>query len=79
MEIEDKWGKKCPPQFAVKGIVRREKRLGGRAFKNFTLQLWFISSSTTFPLIKIGESFAISLQNSKFTLQTTKTTVIESD
>jgi hypothetical protein len=23
MEIEDKWGKKCPPQYAVRGTVRR--------------------------------------------------------
>lgn len=43
MEIEDKWGKKCPPQYAVSGIVKREKRLGGRPFKNFTLQIWFQS------------------------------------
>jgi hypothetical protein len=23
MELEDKWGKKCPPQFAIAGYVAR--------------------------------------------------------
>lgn len=57
MEIEDKWGKSCPPQFAVGGLTRREKRLGGKLFKNFSVQLWFRSEETTFRLIKIGEMF----------------------
>jgi hypothetical protein len=32
MEIEDKWGKKCPQQFFILGFVKREKKLTCRKF-----------------------------------------------
>lgn len=55
MELEDKWGKKCPPQFSIVGTtVKREKKMGGKNIKNFSFQIWVKTEVLTFKLLQIG-------------------------
>lgn len=55
MELEDKWGKKCPPQFAVAGsVIRREKRINGRTPRSFSFQVWFKTEANACQIIHLG-------------------------
>ena len=41
MELSDKWGKKCPPQYALNCIVSFDKKLNCKAFKKgITIEIW---------------------------------------
>lgn len=44
LELEDKWGKKCPPQYSIlSGLVKREKKIGSKGGLTFTFQIWIKS------------------------------------
>ena len=66
MECEDKWGNKCAAQYSVSVPVKRDKKLGGKKFKNFSIQLWFRSTADSCQLVSIGDSFSFGLNNRSF-------------
>jgi hypothetical protein len=68
MELEDKWGKKCPPQFSISGYVIRDKKLTCRKFDSFTIETWFKFTKDTFSLFNFGESFHLTFTMNHFML-----------
>mgnify|MGYP006995467147 CR=1 FL=1 len=37
MEIEDKWGKKCPTQFSLTTAITLSKKLNSKSFNKVTI------------------------------------------
>jgi hypothetical protein len=67
LELEDKWGKKCPPQYSISsGIVKREKKLASKGGLTFTFQIWLKAEQTSFLLLKLGEHFEFGMKNGAF-------------
>lgn len=68
MEIEDKWGKKCPPQFSIIGYVTKDKKLTCRKFESFTIETWFKFIKPNFTLYNFGDEFNLAYNQGYFIL-----------
>ena len=64
LEVEDKWGKKCPPQFSINVsmtfTVEKTKIVKLKPFSNFTVEIW-IKPKSDGTLIDIGDVLVVSL------------------
>lgn len=65
--MEDKWGKKCPPQYSIAGaVVRREKKIASKVGKSFSFQLWMKTEQTSFTILKLGDHFSFGMKEGTF-------------
>lgn len=61
MELEDKWGKKCPPQFAIHfkpsltSIKCAKKAWAPSRLDKFTFELWLRPKSESGVILEIGQ------------------------
>ena len=61
MEFEDKWGKKCPVQYAISmqaeatSIKCAKKNWFGSSLNEFTLELWLKPQNSNGTIMEIGQ------------------------
>ena len=52
MELEDKWGKKCPPQYSLGCQIILDKKLNSKKFnKGLSVEVWIKPFSQSFHII----------------------------
>jgi len=76
IELEDKWGKKCPPQFAINfkqdynSVKCPKKNWYPGSLSKFTVELWLRPNSENGLILEIGQgNFVVAFQNSELALQ----------
>ena len=69
MEVEDKWGKKCPPQFSIrvgkKHWVERAKPVNYRPFSKFTIEIWVKMASPSGRIYSFGDHTFLEVVNGR--------------
>lgn len=71
LEVEDKWGKKCPPQFSIsvarKHWVERTKQVNYRPFSKFTIEIWVRIASPNGVIYSFGDNTSLQTTNGRLT------------
>ena len=68
LEMEDKWGKKCPQQFAIKVgkryVVEKTKMVKLKPFVDFTIEIWLKPYADGGDILNISEVLMLSIVDS---------------
>lgn len=82
IELEDKWGKKCPPQFAISfkndynSIKCPKKNWYPGSLSKFTIELWLRPKSENGLILEVGQgNFVVAFSNSELSLQMRNSTI----
>ncbi len=82
IELEDKWGKKCPPQFAISfkndynSVKCPKKNWYPGSLSKFTIELWLRPKSENGLILEVGQgNFVLTFSNSELALQMKNSTI----